>query len=102
MNLIHFQAYAATDRVASLHLDSSTPPATNGDRLVIPMYLLNESEVCILRDERQILIQRILVEYMGYFEDLDVCLHIPHEFLKESAQKSEIVCMPLYICNDDI
>ena len=51
LNNIYFQAYAANDRVPSLHLAAA--PATNGDVLGYDMYLLNDN--AILRDERQIL-----------------------------------------------
>ncbi|XP_011675168.2 uncharacterized protein LOC105443560 [Strongylocentrotus purpuratus] len=87
------KAYAAFDRVPS-YLLSDTPPTANDILQIDPLlYLPNDSDEALLREEYTVIVSRILTQLMPCFQRFaeHVKNHIPHPYFKESKQKSKIV-----------
>ena len=91
------QAYAAQDRISSLHLPTETPPPEAILEIPIESYLPNEADIETLRHEFQNEIGKILNEHFHFIPP-----NIPDgdkPFRRESAQRSTMV--PLGILKKD-
>ncbi|XP_003729577.2 uncharacterized protein LOC586013 isoform X1 [Strongylocentrotus purpuratus] len=96
------KAYAAFDRVPS-YLLSDTPPTANDILRIDPqVYLPNDSDETLLRQEYTVIVSRILTRLMPCFQRFaeHVKNHIPHPYFKESKQKSKIVPLGVLMKDD--
>ncbi|XP_062611695.1 uncharacterized protein LOC134273511 isoform X2 [Saccostrea cucullata] len=89
------QAYAALDRISTLHLSDASP--TPEDVLNIPLErcLPCEMDEVDLRSQLTVLVERILCKRIPFFqgEEDNVLSHIPHQFSQKSSEKSEMVLL---------
>jgi hypothetical protein len=87
------QAYAAKDRIASIHLDDSIPSPQNILNMPLGCYLPSEMDEIDLRSEITTMVTRTLCQFVPAFHCLEdeVNWNIDHPYSKESSQKSECV-----------
>lgn len=87
------QAYAALDRINTLHL--SDEPSSPDDILNIPLHKLLPCDLdeADLRSQMTVLVERILCKRIPFFTEVEyeVLWHIPHEFTQVSSKKSQLV-----------
>jgi hypothetical protein len=88
------QAYAARNRIPSLHLPDQVPSADNLKAIPVDSLLPSEDDAAQLRASMTVMVERILVQYVPFLAHLrdDVTWHIPHQYTTESARRSELVC----------
>ena len=103
-SLHFFNAYAVLDRIDCSKLACSKVPSS-GMRLDINKILPNDEDWYQLIQNCTILLSRVLVEYIPFFECLRgvVCRHITHDQCKAMKQKSVVVrynirCIILACC----
>ena len=92
----YFHSYAVADRVNFWCLSDKVHPTQQQDKSQIALSLLPTPEDDeALRRNVLVIISRILFENMKFFEisfEGVVDWHISHEYEKEMAQKSVVVC----------
>ena len=87
------QAYAALDRINSLHLSDDSPSPEDVESIPLHKLLPCEMDEVDLRSQMTVIVERILCTHIPFFEDVkdNIIWHIPHQYSNESAQKSEMV-----------
>ena len=87
-----FHLYAARDRISGLHLSDDTPIA-NVANVPLQTFLPSVEDCLHLQKESAVLISRVLVAKMTYFQPLKsvVPVHIRHKHYLDVKAKSEIV-----------
>ncbi|XP_014678940.1 PREDICTED: uncharacterized protein LOC106818780 [Priapulus caudatus] len=95
------QAYAAIDRIPSLHLSDEQPSPADISLIPLEQYLPSTTDEAALQQEMSQLIERVLCTNMPFLHDLqsEVAGHIQHEFQQESSAKSQI--LPLGVLDKD-
>lgn len=87
------QAYAALDRINSLHLSDESPSPE--DVLSIPLHKLLPCEMdeVDLRSQMTVIVERIFCSHIPFFNEVrdKVKWHIHHQYSVESTRKSEMV-----------
>ena len=89
-SLHYVQVYAVEDRVDYSKLSSSSPSRGASVYSMIP----TTADYQILKDNFNILVARVVVEYIPYFADDFKGLtvrHIIHDYSRETAKKSDVV-----------
>lgn len=93
------QAYAALDRINTLHLSDEQP--SPDDILNIPLFKLLPCELdeVDLRSQMTVLVERILCKRIPFFNEMEdkILWHIPHQYSQLSTKKSEMVGVKLII-----
>ena len=89
------QAYAARDRIPTLHLSDIPPPPYDIYELPLTIYFPSELDEVKLRSEMTVLTERVLCRSMMTFQELQphINQHIEHRYSKESSKKSDMVCL---------
>ena len=93
-SLHYVQAYAVKDRISFSLFDDKVPTCVNAYD-VIP----NESDYQSLKSNFVVLVSRIIVEYMPFFNTDYKGIpqqHIPHKYTKQMSSKSEVVSVYIY------
>lgn len=93
------QAYAALDRIPTVHMNDRQPTPDEIRSIPLDKYLPSDMDEIDLRAEMTILIQRNLCQHITAFQDLDTDInwHLHHQYSKESALKSTSVSIKLEI-----
>ena len=96
----YFHQYGIRDRIDFSHL-SETPPSIDPDAPLNQLIPTTEDDKALLANFR-VLVTRTLVQHLHFFysnfRDV-IASHIPHEYSKEMAKKSEIVSVILHYLN---
>ncbi|XP_078329533.1 uncharacterized protein LOC111133019 isoform X2 [Crassostrea virginica] len=89
------QAYAALDRINSLHLSDDSPSPEDVESIPLHKLLPCEMDEVDLRSQMTVIVERILCTHIPFFEDVkdNIIWHIPDQYSNESAQKSEMVLL---------
>ncbi|XP_069114331.1 LOW QUALITY PROTEIN: uncharacterized protein [Argopecten irradians] len=82
------QAYAAKDRIPSLHLSDDMPFPEELQNIPLEKFLPTDMDHVDLRSEMTTIVMRILHDHMAMFENLPVNQHIEHPYYLESTKKS--------------
>jgi hypothetical protein len=87
------QAYAALDRINSLHLSDAPPSPEDIMRIPICKLLPCELDEVDLRSQMTVLVERILCKRIPFFNDAEdkILWHIPHQYSLISSKKSQMV-----------
>ena len=95
-SLHYFHAYAALNRIETLHLDDTCP---HGDIEQLPLstFLLSPDDCCVLRDNYVVLVSRILVKHLTFLNKFGkhVPKHIHHLYTDIMTQKSTVVSLSI-------
>jgi hypothetical protein len=88
-SLHYVQAYAVKDRIDYSKFSNKSPPPGKSVYDLLPC----ASDYQVLKDNFAILVARVLVKHVPYFQDFKglVPSQIPHQFSSEMAKESEIV-----------
>ena len=91
-----FQFVFIMNRITLNHL-SNVGHVGNVRNPDLSVFLVNDDEMAILRENYKVLAARVIVEFMGKFKFLKAVLpeHIPHPYQNQMAQKSVVIPMPL-------
>ncbi|XP_069129356.1 uncharacterized protein [Argopecten irradians] len=93
------QAYAAKDRIPSLHLSDDMPFPEELQNIPLEKFLPTDMDHVDLRSEMTTIVMRILHDHMAMFENLPVNQHIEHPYYLESTKKTRII--PLGVLDKD-
>ena len=91
-NLVH--VYAVRDRVTpETKLSTEYPSAEAIEDLPLDHYIVDDEDISKLKEEMNVMVERMLVDHLSCFEDLHEVMwwHIPHRYIKASATKSTVV-----------
>lgn len=93
-----FHTIAVQDRIATDHLDD-TKPQCLASTLEVSNFVPSLSDKQRLCSDFVVLVARIIVSEFAEFKflQLSVPTHIPHQYSKEMAQKSNVVSIQLCI-----
>ena len=97
-SLHYFHVYAVRDRVDLTNFSSDIHLPDIGS-IQLSNFLPSSQDETVLRSNFSILIGRILMKYIPFFEKFGQdCLerHIMHEYSEEMSKKSEVVCKPSF------
>ena len=99
-SLHYFNVYAVKDRVNLSSLSDQKPTSVPPISEAIPRLFPTAKDHTALQQNFVIHIARILADYIPFFSfgfaDV-VDKHIKHEYSKEMAQKSQVVCITLHV-----
>ena len=86
--------YAALDCVNFKHLSNDSPIGRAAD-IPVSTFLPDFEDCSRLRDNCAILIGRVLVKKLTYFQVFANCVpkHLPHEHSAEMSMNSTVVCV---------
>lgn len=87
------QAYAARDRIPSLHLSDAMPSHDDIKQIPLETFLPSAIDEIDLRSEMTTIVQRILCTHLAAFRDLksEINWHLLHQYSRESSKKSTSV-----------
>ena len=89
------QAFAAKDRIASLHLSDEQPSPNVLRDIPFHTYFPTAIDEATLRSEMTVLVTRVISKHLQAFDDVQNSInnHIQHRYSSESAKKSEMVSL---------
>ncbi len=103
-NKFHLWAlsFLTENRIGFLHLYDNEPTR---DASLIPLhhFLPSEEDWTMLRQRMEVIVERLIVEICdGMTETFYDCVtyHVPHQYTKESSEKSYIVSVSVHMCLD--
>ena len=96
VNYNWFQFAIMINRINLDHLPA-TGHVGNIQRPDLTVFLPNDNETAMLRENYKVLAARVIIEFLGKFKFLDsvIPIHIPHPYQGQMAEKSVVIPMPM-------